>query len=106
MDPKTIIQSIYLAKDVKRFLFPLHIYFMEDLDQIKRTIQMFSYIGKCKPLASHYRDFYGLYNNIVIHIIIISKTTELPLLEISYIPNESNRKDADEMIKLFTFTNS
>jgi hypothetical protein len=104
MDYKQIIQEIYTTKGAKRFVFPLHIYYMEDLHEIQKTIQTFSYIGKCKPLASHYRDYFGVYNNIVIHFIIINKTSELPLLEICYLPNETNEKDADQMVKLFTFS--
>jgi len=102
MNPQETIQTIYIAKEKKRHVFSMHIRFLEDLDKIQKIIQSFSYIGKCKPLASHYKDYYGLYNNIVIHIIIISKITEIPLLEIVYVNNDENKKDVDHILHEFS----
>jgi len=108
-DPRTdeeinqIIRFIYRDKFVKRDLYELVIETTDDIDKIRQIMQAFTPISDCSDLADHYCDYMALYNNIVVHIIVLGRKNNKPLLELSYIDTEDNQKHVKEIVDVFQY---
>jgi predicted P-loop ATPase/GTPase len=98
-----LIRTIYLDKKAKRDIYELLIETVDDIDKIRQIMQAFTPISDCSDLSNNYCDYMALYNNIVVHIIVLSKKNNKPLLTLTYIENEDNLKDVKEITDVFHY---